>query len=139
MQASCHLCLFSCTLEWTTLELGGGSPSLQDNIPYHVFKQDPEQTKVCCPGCDLFALFPSLRILNFTISRTLQQCCSPDIHIPNQVQQSTSPHQLLSHLCQEVNTNALQKSPGLLVPCCAAPLAGTGVVQVPPKNQGLQI
>lgn len=49
---------------------------------------------------------------------------------------SNRAHPLIS---SPVTIKTLQKSPGLLAPCCAAPLAGTGVVQAPPKNQGMQI
>lgn len=56
MQVSCHLCLFSCSLGWITLEHGGGSPFVQNHIPWDSFKQDPEQTEVCCPGLWSFCL-----------------------------------------------------------------------------------
>ena len=48
-----------------------------------------------------------------------------------EVQQSTSHHWLLDHLCQEVIINALHKLPGFLMPCCVIPLANTELDSLP--------
>ena len=60
---------------------------------------------------------------------------APDLHTPNQfflcknqVLQNISPLHVLSHLYQEIVINALQKSAGLLLPCCVAPPTDIGVV-----------
>ena len=49
---------------------------------------------------------------------------------------SAHPHQFLNCLCQKVVTDALQKTPGLLVPCCDVPPTHSGVVKVPHEDQG---
>jgi len=47
-----------------------------------------------------------------------------------------SPCELFDHLCQEV-INALQKPPGLLVPCCVVPAADIRMVKVLHEDQDL--
>ena len=94
--------------------------SLQRLIPWDFSKQIPEEATVCSPevqGCDLtFCPAPSsqdpeLHHLTVTITKV-----PFDLHILSEafliceyeVQQSTSPHWLLFHLCQEIIINALQ-------------------------------
>jgi len=55
------------------------------------------------------------------------------VHSPSEdkVQQRTSPHWLLYYLGQEVLTDALQDSPGLIMSCCVVLPADIRVVEIP--------
>ena len=89
----------------------------------------------------LCTLLPALRILNSTVSRSLQ---SLELHVPhqpllageNKLQHSTSPHGLVYHLEKEVITKAFQEPPGLLMPCYAVLATDIGGVEVPHEDQG---
>lgn len=82
----------------------------------------------------LFAHIPSLRDPELCYLMVATAKAAFDPHIPHElllvckhkVQQSTSPYWLLCHLDQEVVTDTLKESPGLIMPCCAGPPADRG-------------
>lgn len=57
---------------------------------------------------------------------------------PSWFVQSTSPYCFLYHLNEEVVIAAAQEPFGLLTPCCVAPPADSGVVEVAYEDKGLQ-
>ena len=106
--------------------------------------QISEEAKVCSPVNLLCALLASLRILNSTLMVTATKAAL-DLHSShesllvgeNEIQHSSSPHWLLSHLEKEVIINAFQEPPGLPMPGYAVPPTDIRVVEVPHEDQGL--
>ncbi|CAM9626289.1 unnamed protein product [Bubo scandiacus] len=85
-------------------------------------------------GSLLCALLSALRILNSTISWSLQ----PSLFL-NSLNFTflTGPCWLLYHLEKEFNINTFQEPPGLLMPCCVVPPTYIRMVEVPHDDQDL--
>lgn len=86
-------------------------------------------------------------MLNSTISWSLQlmlpsafiPLISSSLFVSMRSSKKSSSRQLLDNLCNEVVVDALQKTSGLLVPCCVVPQAGADMVEVHHVDQGLQM
>ena len=108
--------------------------------PSGFFQASPWTGKFCSPkdqGCDLaICLVPFSQASELHCLMVTSVMAAPDLNSPNHfifvckyvAQQTTLPHRLLKHLCEEVSINAFQKPPGFLVPCCVVLPADTGVV-----------
>lgn len=88
------------------------------------FQTDPWTNQVY----SMFALFPLLKILNFTISLVTVGKAANDFHSSYEFifvcntrsRRALSFIKLLNHLCNKVINIILQKPPGLLVSCCSS-------------------
>lgn len=111
-----------------------------DWSPSGFFQASPWTGKFCSPkdqGCDpaiCLVLFSQASEPHHLLVTSVK--AASDFNIPKDfifvcnyvAQQTTLPHQLLKHLCEEVSTNAFQKPPGFLVPCSAVLPADIGFV-----------
>ena len=95
----------------------------------------------------LCTLLTALRILNSTISWSLQPKAAFERHVPhhalvvgeNKVQHSTSPPWLLCHLEKDITINALQEPAGLLMPAVLSPQQISEWLKSPMRSRACEI